>query len=66
MLRLRALGKNVTVDTRKMDIPLHSAVQWRRHGDHRLVGLHKYSAFGIKIHNNGLPAKVKFKVTVWT
>jgi len=32
--------KNVTVDTGRMDVP-----QWRRHGDHRLVG--------IQIHNNG-------------
>jgi len=30
--------KNVTVDTRKIDVP-QPVVQQRRHGDHRLVGL---------------------------
>ena len=37
---LRAIGENVTVDTCKLNILLHVGVQWRRHGDHRLVGLH--------------------------
>ena len=40
--------KNVTVDTRKMDVP-QLVVQRRRHGDHRLVS--------IQIHNNGLPSE---------
>jgi len=45
--------KNVTVDTRKLNIQVHGAVQRQRHDDYRLVVLH--SAPGIKIHNNGLP-----------
>jgi len=112
---LRAIGKNVTVDTRKMDVSLYGAAAtidlptnfwWSLPSvtycqitvkkrqiivtqtkyatfvlivcwllmynptlltkNNRLVGLHKCSAFCIKIHIMACQAKAKFKVSVWT
>jgi len=49
--------KNVTLNTRKMAISTVQCTRrpcrWWRH----YQGLLKYSAFGIKIHNNSLPGE---------
>jgi len=67
MLGFKSNWKNVTVDTRKMNVPLHNAAATTckigtcGRADRQLVkrgpkfAVCKCGPVGIKIHNNGLP-----------
>jgi len=55
MLGFESNWQNVTVDTSKMDILQHgaAATSWQSLASRFTL----YSAFAIKIHNNGLPGE---------